>query len=152
MGHMQARNRHVAAQPWTELDRLTTAELRQKWLDCFGGDSAPKLKRELLVGALAYSLQAQTCGGLKPRTRRKLHLLAANPEAPIDKRPALAPGTRLVREWQGTTHVVEVGPDGFFWQGQKCTSLSAIAREITGTRWSGPRFFGLDNAPTGAAR
>ena len=44
-----------------------------------------------------------------------------------------------------------LGPDGFFWQGRKCTSLSAIAREITGTRWSGPRFFGLNNAPTGAA-
>ena len=96
---------------------------------------------------------ASGAGGRYPRElcgrivlRRRLQQLATHPEAPIDKRPALIPGTRLVREWQGTTHVVEVGPDGVFWQGQRRSSLSAIAREITGTRWSGPRFFGLKDA------
>jgi len=145
---MQSQNQHVAAQPWIELDRLTTAELKRKWLACFGGDHAPNLRRELLITALAWELQARALGGLKKRTRRKLRQLATDPAATINKTPALAPGTRLVREWRGQTHVIEVGAEGFFWQGRKCTSLSAIAREITGTRWSGPRFFGLANNAT----
>ena len=148
---MHAATQSRLTPPWEELRHLATAELRLKWLECFGGERAPKMKRELLVSALSYAVQVQSCGGLKSRTRRKLQQLAAHPEAQIDQRPALAPGTRLVREWQGTTHVVEVGPDGVFWQGQKCTSLSAIARKITGTRWSGPRFFGLTGAKAGAA-
>ncbi|CUH47594.1 hypothetical protein RUA4292_01765 [Ruegeria atlantica] len=57
--------------------------------------------------------------------------------------PALKPGGRLLREWNGVTHVVDVTEDGFTWNSRSCRSLSAIAREITGAHWSGPRFFGL---------
>jgi len=56
----------------------------------------------------------------------------------------LKPGARLIREWNGSSHIVEVVEDGFLWNGKRYRSLSAIARAITGTRWSGPRFFGLD--------
>ena len=59
--------------------------------------------------------------------------------------PVLQPGTRLVREWNGTTHIVEVIEGGYVWNGDRLRSLSAIARSITGARWSGPRFFGLSS-------
>src|SRR5947199_9622588 len=66
--------------------------------------------------------------------------------ARIRLRPQLKPGTRLMREWQGRTYEVVVLDDGFSWQGTRCNSLSAIARKITGTAWSGPLFFGLKQA------
>ena len=59
----------------------------------------------------------------------------------------MKPGLRLVREWRGETHTVLVLEDGFEWNGERRRSLSVIAREITGTRWSGPRFFGLKPRP-----
>jgi len=130
------------------MDRLPTAELRKKWVDLFGGERAPRLKRELLIGALAYQLQVRAHGGLKTRTRQKLGELAADPDAPLEPHRSLMPGTRLVREWHGKTHVVEVSEKGFVWQGRRLNSLSAIARAITGTRWSGPRFFGLTSGPS----
>jgi len=151
MASMPAKPQCAAKQQWKDLNGLTTAQLRQKWLDLFGGEFAPRLKRELLIGALAYQLQAQACGGLKARTRQKLGEVAADPHAPLEPGRALVPGTRLLREWRGITHVVEISDQGFIWQGRKLSSLSAIAREITGTRWSGPRFFGLNNAKAGAA-
>ena len=145
MDGMKTANHRLVAQQCLELTQLPTADLRLKWVAHFGGN-APKLKRELLLAALAYQLQVQALGGLKPRARQQLRdaLSPANTAAP--RACALPAGTRLVREWQGDTHVVEVSTDGYLWQGQKRGSLSAIAREITGTRWSGPRFFGLHDA------
>ncbi|WP_423827748.1 DUF2924 domain-containing protein [Shimia abyssi] len=64
-------------------------------------------------------------------------------DEPSTRDPALKPGGRLIREWNGVTHVVEVVEGGFLWKGQRYASLSPIARAITGARWSGPRFFGL---------
>src|SRR5947199_9197275 len=72
--------------------------------------------------------------------------------ARIRLRPQLKPGTRLMREWQGRTYEVVVLDDGFSWQGARCNSLSAIARKITGTAWSGPLFFGLKQAPSAGRR
>src|SRR5271167_1886915 len=87
------------------------------------------------------------CGGLRPERQRQLRQIAqqfkATGEAKIRARPELKPGTRFVREWQSRTYEVLVLDDGFSWQGKRYPSLSAIARKITGTAWSGPLFFGL---------
>jgi hypothetical protein len=99
---------------------------------------------------LAYKLQEQAYGGLKPQVKRRLRELAvrfaADPRQDVAKlaTPArIKPGTRLIREWQGESHHVTVSERGFEYQGRVYASLSEIARHITGTRWSGPLFFGL---------
>ncbi len=92
-------------------------------------------------------MQAKRYGGLKPAIDRWLRMIA-NGTADGDHggrkaSPRLEPRTRLVREWNGVSHVVEVIEGGFVWNGDRHRSLSSIARAITGARWSGPRFFGL---------
>jgi hypothetical protein len=129
-----------------EIQDLPTAELRQRWRKIFDRESEPKIKRELLIAALAHQLQVQAFGGVTSRTLRTLRARAQNQSAEaavaaISQR--LPAGTHLIREWQGQTHVVETSADGFLWRGDRYKSLSVIAREITGTQWSGPRFFGL---------
>ena len=108
---------------------------------------SPLLSRELLVAAIAYRVQEIAFGGLRPQPQRQLRHFAQQlkigGQIRIHARPDLAPGTRLVREWQGRSYQVMVLEDGFSWQGTHYRSLSAIAREITGTPWSGPLFFGL---------
>ena len=83
-------------------------------------------------------------------TKRQLKDLAQTLEVKSDlakvRRVRLRPGARLIREWRGETHEVLVTEDGFLWRGENWRSLSVIAREMTGTRWSGPRFFGLDKS------
>ena len=90
---------------------------------------------------------AVALGGLRPEPQRQLRQIAMELKhtgaAAKRFRPQLKPGTRLMREWQGRTYEVVVLDDGFSWQGTRCNSLSAIARKITGTAWSGPLFFGL---------
>jgi hypothetical protein len=92
--------------------------------------------------ALAYEIQAKAFGGLPNRVRRQLQAIAAGRNT---SRPSgqMHPGARLIREWNGRTHEVEVLTDGFLWKGRRFRSLSAVAREITGARWSGPRFFAV---------
>ena len=92
-------------------------------------------------------MQEVALGGLRPGRQRQLRQIAQqfkqNGAANTPPRPELKPGTRLVREWQGRTYEVLVLDDGFSWQGTHHRSLSAIARKITGTAWSGPLFFGV---------
>ena len=92
-------------------------------------------------------MQEVALGGLRPEPQRLLRQIAqelkAGGQATRRLRPQLKPGTRLMREWQGRTYEVVVLDDGFSWLGTRCNSLSAIARKITGTAWSGPLFFGL---------
>jgi hypothetical protein len=92
-------------------------------------------------------MQELALGGLRPEPQRQLLRIAQQFKetgaATIRARPELKPGTRLVREWQGRTYDVLVLDEGFSWQGTRYRSLSAIARKITGTAWSGPLFFGL---------
>ncbi len=92
--------------------------------------------------AVAYDLQARAFGGLSARTIRALKAAVKPDAAPASRRPP-GRGTRLVREWNGILHQVEVLDDGYLWRGQQHRSLSAIALAITGTKWSGPRFFGI---------
>jgi hypothetical protein len=126
-----------------ELDR---AALLQHWRRAFGRDAPPRLSRVLMEKAIAYDLQAKVFGGLPARTRRSLRATAkADGRSGVSKLPSR--GTRLVREWNGALHEVEVLEDGYLWRGARHRSLSAIARAITGTKWSGPRFFGLMARP-----
>ena len=129
------------------LPELDLGELRRQWRALYKSEASPHLSRELLVRAVAYRMQEIAVGGLRPGQQRQLRQFARqlkeNREEPIRARPELKPGTRLVREWQGRTYEVLVLDGGFSWQGTSYRSLSAVARKITGTPWSGPLFFGL---------
>ena len=106
-----------------------------------------RFSRDLLTRGISYKLQERAYGGLSTATARKLERASAGPLSRGAVKPApsvsLRPGTRLVREWRGVTHTVLIHADGIEWRGQRYRSLSVVAREITGARWSGPRFFGL---------
>jgi len=133
-----------------ELHGLDTPALRELWPEIFGRPAPKWISRDLLLRALAYRVQERAEGGLSKATLRRLGALA-NPEGDHARSPKLPapqpkPGTRLVREWRGELHQVTVHNDGFDYRGAPYTSLSQIAREITGTRWSGPVFFGLRKA------
>ena len=129
------------------LPKLGLGELRQHWRVLYKAEASPHLSRELLLRAVAYRIQEVTLGGLRSERQRQLRQFAqqlnGSQEVRIRPRPELKPGTRLVREWQGRTYDVLLLDDGFSWQGTSYRSLSAIARKITGTAWSGPLFFGL---------
>jgi Protein of unknown function (DUF2924) len=104
--------------------------------------------RTLLELAEAFAIQSSAHGGLKPSLRRRVGampngLSGGVVEHKIQKTRRLAQGSKLLREWNGRTHHVDVVQGGFVWNGNKHQSLSAIAKEITGAHWSGPRFFGL---------
>lgn len=131
-----------------ELAGLSREELAEKWRKRFGHAPPKGCGRSLLELAEAYAMQAMAFGALKPSLRRKLEgevqcSRKSRSARRTMKASHLTPGTRLVREWNGKTHHVDVVDSGFFWNGARHQSLSAIAREITGARWSGPRFFGL---------
>jgi hypothetical protein len=129
------------------LPRLKTGELRKLWGAMFGNAPHPRLRRELLIPILAYRLQERESGGLKPSTARRLRAIVdevgeGKKPAP-NQRLAPRPGTRMVRQWQGKLYEVTTIESGFMYDGERFRSLSQIARVITGTRWSGPAFFGL---------
>jgi len=127
---------------------LTPDGLRKEWRRLYR-TQPPRLSRDLLVRALTYRIQELRYGGLSKATRRKLATLVATRSsgAEIAKEGAerIRVGARLAREWNGRTHIVAVEEDGFIYVGRSYRSLTAIARKITGARWSGPRFFGLSN-------
>ncbi|TMK37465.1 MAG: DUF2924 domain-containing protein [Alphaproteobacteria bacterium] len=131
----------------SRLPQLDLGELRQEWRALYKAEASPHLSRELLVRAVAYRVQEVALGGLRPGQQRQLRQIEQQFKetgaATTPRRPELKPGTRLVREWQGRTYEVLVLDGGFSWQGTHHRSLSAIARKITGTAWSGPLFFGL---------
>src|SRR5262245_6909718 len=135
--------------------------LRARWRTSVRQDAPPHLARHLLFAMLAYRLQAETMGDLDAATVRFLkHVdLARSKQAAVPLTQAferrtrnLSPGTVLTRAWSGRHHSVTVLDRGFVWEGQTYSSLSEIAKAITGTKWNGPRFFGLrDKTRTEAA-
>ena len=137
------------------LPRVSHAQLRSLWAEVFGRPLDSPLKKDMLIKCLAYRLQEQAHGGLRPSTVKRLeHLLRSLVEgermpASMDV-PRFKPGTRLMREWQGKTFEVTVLDQGYAYRGECYASLSEIARAITGARWSGPRFFGLKKTPANA--
>jgi hypothetical protein len=129
------------------LANLDPAELRGEWRRLYRSPPPRRAKRDLLQLGIAWKLQECVYGGLAASQKKKLQSIAKDPKGNGNPGGATAirikPGARLIREWGGKTYSVLVRDDGFEWNGELYASLSAIAREITGTRWSGPRFFGL---------
>lgn len=131
-----------------KIERMSLIELREAWLKRFGKE-APKLKgRDLLVRVLAFRLQADVFGDHSPEVKRKLaHLasvLAKDPKAQLFPTPSLKPGIVLTREYRGVVHRVLVQTEGYLYDEKTYSSLTDIARTITGSNWSGPRFFGIE--------
>jgi hypothetical protein len=138
----------------TALAGLCIKDLKARWRALYDTEPPPRISRELLMRAIAHRLQEREFGGLDPTTRRQLERIADNPSDHAKRSSQArkaAPGTLLVREWHGKAHQVAVLADGVSFRGTRYGSLSEVARLITGTRWSGPLFFGL-RKPTEEAR
>ena len=152
---MSALDSELAALP-----TLSAHQLRLKWQDLRCGEPTAAASRDLMIREIAYKMQERAHGGLAPAIKRRLRALAAEVEAngagAFAPALLLKPGTRLLREWGGKTHTVTVLDDGFEYESERHQSLTQIARRITGSHWSGARFFGLRKAavqsadPTGA--
>lgn len=129
------------------LNSLDNAVLCALWTEHFNQPPPVRARKSLLVDCLAYRIQEQAFGGLALSTRTRLKKLAndvADGKKPaLLFQPTIKPGTRLIRAWGGQTHEVAVLDEGFIYRDQRYANLSEIARVITGTRWSGPLFFGL---------
>ena len=146
------------------LDSLDITTLQNRWRELYKVPPPFKVRSGFLRRAIAYRLQELLYGGLKTSTKRELRRTAeasrvnrshsggrrpqdgAEAAALQSRRRVLSPGTRLLREWNGTTEMVDVLVDGFGWRGKTYRTLSAVAVAITGTKWSGPKFFGLVTA------
>lgn len=148
-----------------EIGSLSRSDLQERWSQHFGAPAPAHLSRELMVLALSYAIQANTTDGLSADEWKALGMIAhghtgrmygaaqdsykqtSKRAHPRPIRRSIKPGTRLLREWQGHTHEVIADTDGgFIYTGEQYRSLSAIARQITGTRWSGPAFFGVQSS------
>lgn len=121
------------------IDQLDRRECLEHWREAFGRPPPKYLSPQFMKRVLIWELQNRMLGGLSTKTERRLKLIASG-KAPS---AAAKPGSHLVREWNGRTYQVEVVDGGFVMDGKAWRSLSAIARHITGARWSGPRFFGV---------
>ena len=160
---MQNQTMKVVAEDAQVLARLaalkdmTVVELKAQW-QALIGTPAPNNSRSFLEQRIAYRIQELTWGGLTKPVAKLLDALADEVEGKKVRHSVISDprnpviGTRLVREWDGAEHVITVMTDGFNWQGRRYKSLSAIARDITGTRWNGYRFFGLRDIKRGDAR
>jgi hypothetical protein len=145
--------KHIAGLP-----KLSHAELKALWREYFGVEP-PAYRRGFLVRGLAHRIQELTYGGLKPAYQARLDAMIDGTGKPngagLSGRRArqevnLLEGTKLLREWRGVTHEVTVIEGGYERQGKRYRSLSAVARAITGTQWSGPLFFGLRKTGAGS--
>jgi hypothetical protein len=157
-------------EPLDRVGQFSREELVECWINHYGQPPPKAASRSLLERAVAYAIQVEHTGGLEPRMLKALlrhaeaaglgkrpsrsdsginrgnHTAKAEAAPPRSAAkthlvPALRPGMRIVREWQGKGHVVDVLDHGFKWNGKTYRSLSAVASGITGAKWSGPRFF-----------
>jgi hypothetical protein len=151
---MAAPSRRTVESEIAEWRDFDAGALRKRWHVVFGRPAPSHLPRHLLFRMMAYRIQADRFGDLDNETRRLLdgvespEQVAEQAAKRREHKNALRPGTMLGREWNGQMHRVAVLAEGFAWNGKTYASLSTIASAITGTRWNGPRFFGLrDKAP-----
>jgi hypothetical protein len=134
--------------PTTGVAPLPRKDLLEHWTQFYGRPPPAGISHRLLVYAAAYAAQVEAAGGLNPATRRKIRRIAKQPvkqrkTGSLLPSSSLPVGTRLVREWQGDVHAVDVLEAGLLYKSSIYSSLSEVARVITGARWSGPRFFGV---------
>jgi len=133
------------------LAQLSSDDLRTQWRRHYHCEPAPRISKDLMIRAIAYKMQEHLLGGLKGPLKRKLNSLmetsATRNKTGIAKSVLLRPGMRLIRDWHGRQYDVLVIENGFEFQDRTYPSLTAIAKEITGAHWSGPRFFGLNKPP-----
>jgi hypothetical protein len=129
-----------------EVDRVRSLgidALRMRWRMTFGAVPPPGLTKDIMSRMIAYRIQEDVFGGLDRETVKLLDRLTRGEEKPNELNRRLKPGTVLIREYRGERHTVTVAPHGFLWRDKTWSSLSTIAKAITGTAWNGPRFFGL---------
>jgi len=128
-----------------QLRTMSLAQLKNEWRRVCKGAPPASYTADLLMRGIAYRIQEKAFGGLSPEVKREIDSIATICKSRKSQTPPvqLRPGNRLVRRWRGSTYSVDVTRDGFVFQERRYASLSTIATEITGTRWSGPRFFGL---------
>jgi len=120
---------------------LPRADIVERWVELYGSSPPRTLTKDLLTRGITYEMQVRQRGGL---TAAENKLLAGLAQGRTDPNPeTLKAGTRLYRSWQGVTQEVLVLEGGYSWRDKSYASLSEVARAITGTRWSGPRFFGV---------
>lgn len=125
------------------LEILDRDALVAEWIKINNRPPPLNLSRGLLLRAIAYQLQETDLGGLKKSVRERLRKITASANAEVIASSQVNPGTRLLREWHGVTHEVVIDEEGVRYQGKVYRSLSEVAQTITGTKWSGPVFFGL---------
>ena len=126
-----------------DLETMDRDALIAAWAALFAKPAPKGMSRSFLRRFLAVEIQTLQRGGASAKITKALSVTRKADTLKASEAQALKPGGRLLREWNGVTHVVEVTEAGLYWKGQTWRSLSAIAREITGAHWSGPRFFGL---------
>jgi hypothetical protein len=139
-----------------QLELSTIPELKLKWRELKGQEPPQFSKRSFLTQVIAWELQAKAFGGIDPLLHRLLLGFGSgqSPSTSGDVDPPaqkLGSGVKLIRTWRGEIHQVIVTDEGFFWKDKTFKSLSIIAREITGTQWSGPVFFGLKKTKSKSA-
>lgn len=146
---MRAIDQGQIEQKLVAITGLSRSDLIARWEAVYGRRPPKGISRRLLEYSAAFTIQVNTFGGIKLSVRRKLDRSVGegkrkgSVKASSPGKTKLSPGARLIRDWHGQTHTVDVKEGGFRYDGQDYRSLSQIAREITGARWSGPRFFGL---------
>jgi len=126
-----------------QIEAMSRPELAQAWAGMFKTSPPSRISQRLMRHMLAFEIQSRAQGGVSAALRKQLAAAREGKTVPQSVASRLEPGARLIREWNGVSHVVDVVEGGVMWKGQKYRSLSAVAREITGSHWSGPRFFGL---------
>lgn len=129
----------------TDLACLDRDGLKRVWEETLASPPPQYLSPEFMARMIAYERQVKAFGGLTSTERRALRMMTEGKRSPEAAAAALGPssGAQIVREWNGRTYRVEVLPDGYRFDGKVYRSLSSVAKRITGTSWSGPRFFGL---------
>ena len=144
-----SKNNHAKfAYELENINNLDRSELLYRWKKLYGSEPPPRISQQLLLRAISYKIQENAFGGLKPATIKFLAKVAGDKNTKSGELSATLPltiksGTRLIREWHGTTYEVEIIENGVLWKGKQYSSLSKVAHLITGTKRSGYLFFGL---------
>ena len=127
-----------------ELETLDREGLSDHWLELYSINPPKNLSVQMMQRFIAFEFQSKRSKGLTAKSKRKINQLQKPTELIKRKSNQLKAGAQILRDWNGVTHKIEVTDKGFLWKGEVYKSLTAIAKLITGTHWSGPRFFGLN--------